>query len=63
MLLQWTAAKAVQNCIPGVVQGHLEATSDDATAVRALSATDAEANRSIEDRLRMLTVVQVTVGS
>ena len=44
---------------PYIGQVHLEATSDDATAVKALSATDADANRNIEERLRMLTIVQV----
>ena len=43
-------------------QSHLEATADDATAVKALSATDAEADRRIESRLHNLSVVQVRIN-
>ena len=39
-------------------QSHLEATADDATAVKALSARDEEANRRIESRLHNLSAVQ-----
>ncbi len=42
-----------------LAQSHLEATADDATAVKALSATDEEATRRIESRLQNLSAVQV----
>lgn len=43
---------------PVATQDHLSATSETATAVKALSATDAEATHSIEDRMQKLANLQ-----